>query len=304
MPTVNISEFEDAVVIHFATEGTRINAYTLASTLVALADAAKAANSSINVGYDIEVIVESIGPGSFRVKIKALYSRARNLFSSEIVKGIIIGVVASYIYERTLAVDHPIKVEIHTDEVIIQHENERIVVPRNVYDATRQVEKNPQFTGAINRGFESIVADENVKGFGFIPSMDSPPPDIIISRETLRLMDLNTPEGPDTRVIYEQCELQIVKAILERSRRKWEFMWRGVKISAAISDGSFYTRFFAHEITIAPGDILKVRLAITQKRDQTTGIYSNIGYEVVEVIEHIPRVRQLPLQQSREGDTA
>ena len=86
MPTVNISEFEDAVVIHFATEGTRINAYTLASTLVALADAARAANSSINIGYDVEIVVESVAPGSFRVRIKALYSRARNLFSNEVVK--------------------------------------------------------------------------------------------------------------------------------------------------------------------------------------------------------------------------
>jgi hypothetical protein len=296
MPTVQISEFEDAVVIHFATEGTRINAYTLASTLVALADAARAANSSINVGYDIEVVVESVGPGSFRVKIKALYSRARNLFSNEIVKNIIIGVVAAYIYERTLAVNHPVKIEIHTDEVIIQHEDERIVVPRNVYEAKRQAERNPQFLGAVNRGLESIAGDENVTGFGFVSTMDSPPPDVMISRETLQLMDLNAPEGPDVRVIHEQCDLQIIKAILERSYRKWEFMWRGVKISAAITDNNFYERFFAHEIMIAPGDSLKVRLAITQERDQTTGIYSNVGYEVVEVIEHIPRVRQLPLQ--------
>jgi len=130
--------------------------------------------------------------------------------------------------------------------------------------------------------------------------MDSPPPEVMISRENLQLMDLITPEGPDTRVVHEQCELQIVKAILERSHRKWEFMWRGVKISAAISDDNFYKRFFAHEITIAPGDSLKVRLAIRQQRDPTTAIYSNISYEVVEVIDHIPRVRQLLLQESSE----
>jgi len=45
MPTVEIARFESSVVIHFDTEDTRINAYTLASTLVALADAAKAAKS-------------------------------------------------------------------------------------------------------------------------------------------------------------------------------------------------------------------------------------------------------------------
>ncbi len=36
MRVINISQFEDSVVIHFETEGQRINAYTLASTLVSI----------------------------------------------------------------------------------------------------------------------------------------------------------------------------------------------------------------------------------------------------------------------------
>ena len=69
MPVVNIAAFDDAVVLHFETENHRINAYTLASTLVALADAAKSANASVNPGFDIEVVVEALGPGSFRAKL-------------------------------------------------------------------------------------------------------------------------------------------------------------------------------------------------------------------------------------------
>jgi len=94
------------------------------------------------------------------------------------------------------------------------------------------------------------------------------------------------------RVIEEACDLQIVKAILERSNRKWEFMWRGVRISAPVLDAKFYTDFFAHNITIAPGDELQVMLAITQERDDRTGIYTNVDYKVIEVFKHIQRVRQ------------
>lgn len=50
MKIVDISKFEDSVVLYFDTCNTTINAYTLASTLVSIADAAKAANSSINAG--------------------------------------------------------------------------------------------------------------------------------------------------------------------------------------------------------------------------------------------------------------
>ena len=86
--------------------------------------------------------------------------------------------------------------------------------------------------------------------------------------------------------------MEISRAILERGRRKWEFYWRGMKISAPVLDMSFYELFFAHEIMIAPGDGLRVVLRVTQVAAPDTGIYMSAHYEVVEVIEHIPRVLQ------------
>jgi hypothetical protein len=295
MRVVDISEFENAVVIHFDTDDTRINAYTFASTLVALADAAKAANSTLNVGCEIEIVVEALGPGSFRAFISALYSSSRNLFSNQIVLGLVLGVLGNYIYERTLAVDDKVVVEIKTDEVIIIKGNDRVIVPRKVYDATRRVEKNPQFVKAMTRTFEVVSNDDKVKSFGLVAALDSPPPAIPIPRATLLSMASETPEDPDNRVVTEQAELQIVKAILKKSNRKWEFVWRGVTISAPVIHERFYVDFFAHEITIAPGDTLDVTLAIKQSKDPDTGIYTNVGYEVVEVHGHMPRIRQIPL---------
>jgi hypothetical protein len=125
--------------------------------------------------------------------------------------------------------------------------------------------------------------------------MDSPPPQVVIPQKTIRDLEIEAGNDPETRIVREQCDLQIIKAILERSARKWEFMWRGVKISAPVVDPKFYSDFFAHNITIAPGDELKVQLAIKQSRDVRTGIYMNIGYEVIEVYEHVPRVQQVRL---------
>ena len=295
MPVVDISQFEHSVVIHFDTEETRINAYTLASTLVALADAAKAANSTLNAGCEIEIVVEALGPGSFRALIRAIYSTSRNLFSNQVVVGVVIGILGNYIYERTLSLDNKISVEVKTDEVVIQRGQDRVVVPRNVYDATRKVEKNPQFVKAMTKTFDAVASDEKVRCLGLVPAMDSPPPQIPIPRAVLQTLASEIPEDPDARVIFEAAELQIIKAILEKSKRKWEFMWRGIKISAPVVHEQFYVDFFAHDITIAPGDTLEVTLAIKQTKDLDTGIYSNIGYEVVEVHNHIPRIKQVPL---------
>jgi hypothetical protein len=69
-------------------------------------------------------------------------------------------------------------------------------------------------------------------------------------------------------------------------------MWRGFKISAPITDDNFYSDFFSHAITIAPGDSLDVKLEIKQIKDEDTGIYTNKSYEVIDVYEHHPRVKQ------------
>jgi hypothetical protein len=290
--TVNIAQFEDTLVLHFEVEERRINAYTLASTLVAIADAAKAANASVNPGYELEVVVEALSDGSFRAKIRALYNK-RGVLAAQALAAIAIGVVSNYIYERTFAVDNTVKVEVTTDEVIVQHGNDRVIVPRNVYEATRQAEKHQNFSSSISRALGSIAKDDNVTGLGLAPSEHSPKPELIIPRQSLLLASTQDDEIPSDRVVPEIADLQIVKAILEKSKRKWEFMWRGFKISAPVLDDSFYKDFFAHQITIAPGDVLNVTLHIFQKRDEDTGIYRNVGYEVVSVHSHTPRVTQL-----------
>lgn len=300
MTVIDISEFEDSVVLHFETEGHKINAYTLASTLVSIADAAKAANRSCNPGYEIEVLVESLGQGSFRAKVKAVYSSSRNLFSSELVRGIVIGIVCNYIYERTLSIDDGVDVSIHTNEVIITKGEEKIVVPRQVYDATREAERDPQFVSSIAKTLDSISSDSQVSSFGFVQDMDSPPPELLITKAVISQIELDVVDDPDDRIIEENCSLQIIKAILERSKRKWEFMWRGIKISAPIVAESFYTEFFAHEITIAPGDELEVQLRIKQKKDPRTGIYANKSYEVSSVFKHVPRPRQSSLPETNQ----
>ncbi len=60
-------------------------------------------------------------------------------------------------------------------------------------------------------------------------------------------------------------------------------------ISAPVADKRFYDEFFAHRITIAPGDALRVRLKIFQRRDPDIGVFMNESYEVLEVLEHLPK---------------
>lgn len=295
MEVVNIREFEEEFVLHFGGERKKINAYTLASSLVSLADAIKEANSIINPGYEVEVLVEAFGEGSFRAKVKTAYKGLKNLFNSNRLEAIAVGIITSFIYQHTLAPDTDVKVIVDDTQVIIQQGDKQIIVPKTVYEAQKEVEKSEKFRKSVSKTFEAVEKDKNVTSFGFTKDINDEEPDILIPRKSFPLLSKPIEIDEPQREIQEVADLQIKRAILERTKRKWEFIWRGIKISAPVLDDNFYNDFFAHKITVAPGDSLEAVLKIYQSRDEDTGIYTNSRYEVVVVHKHIPRNMQSEL---------
>lgn len=295
MTEINSRRYEDTIVLHFGGDATRINAYTLASAIVGFADAVKAANSVLNPGYEVEVVVEAVGPGSFKTMIRTIYEGSNNLFTGTDLKAIVLSVVASAIYQHTLAPENEIKIIVNDNHVVVENGSDRVIVPRDIFDSVEEIEKSKGFRDGIGRVFQSIEKDVAIKSFGFSPLMDDKGPDIPIPRERFPQLSTIT-ESADLRQreIEEITEVQITRAILERSRKKWQFVWRGLRISAPVADMAFYDSFFAHEITIAPGDSLKVKLKLMQKSDPDTGVWINDpnGYEVIKVMNHVPRGQQ------------
>lgn len=299
-----IENFEESFVIHFGGMLSRINAYTLASTLVNIADAAKAANAAINPGYDIEIVVEALGGGSFKAKIRSVYRGAANLFSTQKLTAIVLGVIASFIYQHTLAPDTSVKVNVGNNDVIIEQGDNKIIIPRIIHDAVQKVEKSPQFRQGIGQAMRAVEEDKEITSIGFSKSMSDKEPILHIPRENLHLLSsyMGEPDG-ETRELIEVTDVEILRAILERSRRRWEFVWNGMRISAPVTDNIFYDDFFAHKITIAPGDRLRIRLKIRQRRSPDIGIYINDSYEVIEVLQHSSRSTQARLNFTKGEDS-
>jgi hypothetical protein len=297
MAELRISNFETGFVLYFETPEPRINAYALASTLVALADAAKAAGRTLNSAIDIEIVVEALDSGSFKARISAIARESGLFVKQQLVTGILIGVLSSYVYDHTLAKKERVVVVVDKDEVIITQGDDRIIVPREVHEAQQLVAKNPVFVRSIDRMLGSVIIDEHVTGFGLTSDASGHPPALLLPRDLLAIRDEPVDPEAKTRVVEEDCDLYIVKAIMERSKRKWEFKWHGMNIAAPIKDPNFYDDFASHNFTIAPGDEFQARLAIRQTRDDISGVYTNTGYEVLHVYRHIshPKPGHLPL---------
>lgn len=293
MSTIQIGSSENSFLIYFGTESHRLNAYTLASTLVGIADAAKAANATINPGYEIEVVVEALSDGSFRASLQALYRKTNNIFSSEPVKTITYSIIGAFIYQHTLGPDQEITISTSDAEVVIEQGDTRIIVPREVHEAIKEVEKSPNFRKGISDTMRAIESDKEIESVGFseTPFERYPPPQIPRSKFALLTTQYEEDE-PDLREMTEVTDLQILRAVLERSHKLWQFGWNGIRISAPVTSSIFYDDFFSHKIVIAPGDVLRVKLRIKQKLNKDLGVYLNESYEVVEVLDLIAKAQQ------------
>lgn len=293
MREIYIREFENDFIIYFGGRLKRVNAYTLASSLVSIADTVKAANSIINPGYEVEVVVEAFAEGSFKARVRAIYNGiSSNIFSTDNLKNIALGVVVSYVYQHTLAPDQVVNIIVNTDEVIMEQDGNKIIVPREVHDYAQKVEKSDKFVQSIGKTFEALERDKDIESFGFTPNLSNEIPLISVPRSKFSLLSNAPSVEENQRSVIEIAELYILRAILDRGNRKWEFVWRGIKISAPVLDEKFYDDFFAHKITIAPGDSIEVKLKIYQLRNNDTGIFTNERYEVIEVRRHVPRLKQ------------
>ena len=69
--------------------------------------------------------------------------------------------------------------------------------------------------------------------------------------------------------------------------RKWDFAWRGVKISAKIEDPVFLADIKQRNRTVGNGDSLKCILLIKQKWQEEDGVWLNAEYVVKTVLDYI-----------------
>ena len=292
MATLEIRREVDRFILYFDTPRREISAYALATALVGLADAVREANAIVNPGYVVEVVVETLSDGSFKATVRTIFTKAKNLFSHQAVQAVIWGIVATHIYEKAIKTEAPPNITVTDTLVIIEIGNDKIIVPKEIYEAKKQVERSERFNNALGKVFDAAASDPHIQGIAIVDDTGPQRPPMIVQREKFALFQTEQPVDEAIREIVEITHVEISRAILERGKRRWEFFWRGVRISAPVLDQKFFDRFIAHEITIAPGDSLEVALRIVQEKKPDSGIYVNVRYEIVEVFQHLPRLKQ------------
>jgi hypothetical protein len=294
MPELQLEQIGDKIILYFGTEKKAINAYTLASMLVSFADAIKEANRIINPGYDVEILVVDAKAGSFKTVIITQFKSLKDLFSAQDAKHIILEVLILVLAQKCIPDKPNVIINNYSDSVVIEYDTQKVVISKEAYETAQQIEQQPKVREKISETMKQIRNDESITSFGFAGRSIDDEPYFTMTRDDFDKFiidkDDDDNEQANTRVISEnQTTVQIIKAILEKSTRKWEFVWNGVIIAAPILDDDFYKKLFDHTITLATGDKLLIDLNLHQKKSGSTGIFINDKYEVIKVWDHIPQ---------------
>lgn len=276
---------QEELKIHFGVDEHYINASTLSQSLINITDLIRTIDLVINPGYEIEILVEGTGPGSFRIDIrKGLNNLRHNIFNADNFKNFAIGIFTTMVWEMANP-EKPIVVINNDKEYILQRGDERIVLPKNAEQYYDSIKRNDSINNALSKTFETIKQDKRIHYMEFSPTNNIDNASVYVERERFDNFIL-TENNDDLKEEIITTKLTIIRAVLEKGNRKWQFLWNGIKISAPIKDESFYSDFAAHNITIAPGDNLEVSLKIIKIKDADSQLYFNKDYEVAKVIRH------------------
>lgn len=290
---------DDSFVIHFGGAGQGIDATTFAQALTGFTEALKSINRELEPGYDLDVIIEAVGPGSFRARLRAIKKSAGNLFTvaaaGTIVGGIAINVLSAIITQKMFP-DEPAKIMVSADGVTIEHKGATVIVSRDVFEAQQKVEKSAPVKRHIAETLEAVERDPKVTSFGITRSLDDPVPTFEVPRLLFPTVITATrpPEDTKAQAIDVEAQLTVKTATLERSRKKWEFYWSGIPIKAPIIDKTFFDRLVALQISLQHGDTFNSILRIHQVRDEMTGAWKNRSYEVLRVFDVVHRRGRQP----------
>jgi hypothetical protein len=292
MATYDLTSLSDEeFVVHFGGRPREVDVYTFTNAMVGIADALREINAVVNPGQSLEIKIDAIGEGSFRTRIKTIKRRLPQMLWGT-AKNVVLPLLLTFVYDKYLSDREDLRVEVTDERVVINRGKDKIIISRQAYDHKHQIDDNPKVADGVRRTLEAVQENSSVESIAFIENFEVKKPKLILPRAGFdqvldRIAAVPVAVEGDLRTLPKRTLVVVLKAVFERSHRKWQFIWHGIRISASISDGTFFDRLERREFAIAQGDALDVDLEITQALDARLGVWENRSYEVTKVYDII-----------------
>jgi hypothetical protein len=284
------------VKIRFEGQHHQMDLDTLILSLLNFAELTRAASEEVMPGQKIQIAIDATEKGSFDVLLNLFTEIQQGLLSFfnwnnigkvSTVIGCVVGVLE---IKKHLKGKKPESVQSNNNGItIITHGNSTIKVSSKVYNFYKSNAKANEHVESL---FDKLVERPEIEGL----TIEAEGQDTfhVASEDFVGMAQKNEmiQEKEEVRVI--ETNVSVLKVVFQKNR-KWEFIYQGNKISAQITDERFWKEIDSFGFRFGKGDILTVKLEITQVFDHDVNTYLNKGYRVLEVIDFKQAPRQMQL---------
>jgi len=278
--------------VNYGSDSHEIDSKTLSCSLSKLTEVINEINCQLKNGKKIEIKVKTFENGSFEVKIEInQFMSGDDLFSpSESNIPEVLTVFKELIELLKFLGDKAPKEAVRGDDKtkVISVESQVLFVSNIVYDIFTS---GKIASSAIREHFRSLDSDESILSFTLYD--ESRTPIIDIKRDDFKRVASIKDIPLEEKELLDRAHLSVFKIVFSKNH-KWQFYYKGVEINVQIQDSSFLKKVELGE-HFAQGDVLYVDLMIKQKFDTKVNAFVNVSYDIIRVIQHIPRAEQTKL---------
>jgi len=279
--------------IKFDGQQHQVEANVLVSSLIHTTTIVQEVNKYLNSGKKIEIKVKALEKGSFLCHIELIETTLdslKNLLTKENIEvgAAIVGTLVGLIeLKKFLKGKRPADVTKEGDRTKIVNKDGDVIIIENV--TFNIYEHNATVKDALAQNFDVLNNDPAITGFEITDKNEKP----LVRVEKKDFSDLSqksedVEEGE--RKLIEAATVNVVRVSFEESL-KWDFYYRGIKISAKITDPTFYDLIDKGQ-AFAKGDVLEVELQTNQKFEESVNTFVTKSYQVNKIVRHLSRNEQ------------
>ncbi len=276
--------------IKFDGEQHQIDANVLINNLIHTTSIIQEINRELHSGKTIDIKIKALQKGSFLIHIdlvETTFDTLKNLLTRENIEtaGAIIGGFVGLIELKKFLKGNEIKSKLESgDKIKIENEKGQVIFIENfVYNV---YENNTIVKDALSQSFETLENDSSITGYEITDGNEKPL--VRVDREDFEFLSLKSEKlNKDEKLLTQSASLNIVKLSFD-NKLKWEFYFKGNKITAKVEDPNFQKRIDNGE-SFSKGDMLEVEIEIKQKFDKTVNTFINKSYKINRIINHIKR---------------
>lgn len=250
---------------------------------------------------ELKIKVKALPKGSFPIELLLDVDVAKNValwaFAGAGAVGTIVATINS-VFElfKNLKGRKPDK-EVEKDDItIIYIDNRTFQISTSVYQA---VKNNPKIRQELSLSFNRIKNDDEIVGVELLD--DKKESMIEIDKEEFMFFDKKQTEVileediPEDRTIEKSDQKMSIFKVVFSKGFKWQFIYKGNKISANIEDDKFLLDVTKGKVSFSNGDAIDCDIRIKQSYNEIAHTFQNNSYTITAIHNIIPRNKQIDL---------